>query len=319
MLAVPVLLAAALDGTLRAHEPLGLADALAGVAVLLVLSVGLFRAAVRTDLEPLAYLGQIAVAGAAAFLRLSRPDVFASDIFQRFWPLILVGLAFVAFGLGTILERRGLAVIAVPLERVAVVIAVAPAGGVWFVGRGEGSVALFLSASFYGALAAQRKRAGYAAAAVAFANAGLHPLLLLGGFGYLAEPALFFGPLGLSLVASAHAAGNRLRDETRSALRIAGSFLVFASLTFSVYVDLAHRTLDSIILALLCVLGAILGMRLRVPAYVHLGASFLLLDIASHIYWAGREHPWVWWVSLVGLGVAVIAYFALLERRRKAG
>jgi uncharacterized protein (DUF433 family) len=294
------------------------AESLAGAVVLLGVALGLFRAAVRLASEPLVYAGEAVLAGLVVFLRLARPDVFASGLFQRFWPLFVVALAFAALGAGTLFARAGFAVLARPFERTAAVLALAPAAGVWLVGRTTGGLALFLSAAFYGALAGARRRGRFAILAALFANAGLHPFLLIGGFRYFYQPAAFFGPLGLTLVVAAQAAGERLSEEARDLLRGAGAFVVLASVTFSAYVDLAHRTLESVILAALCTAAAALGARLRVASFVQLGAAFLLLDVASHVYWAGLDHPWIWWASLVALGIAVIAFFATLERRRSA-
>ncbi|MFC1706814.1 hypothetical protein ACFL59_08340, partial [Planctomycetota bacterium] len=211
-----------------------------------------------------------------------------------------------------------LRVVAVPLARCAVILALVPVAGAWFVSRPAGSGSLFLGAAFLGVQAYRERRRGLAVAALLLANLGLHPLLMWGGLRHLTRPELFFGPFGLSLVAAAHLAGDRLRPAQREAIGVAGTVLVLASLTFAVYVDLTLRITESVALAVLAVAGALLGMRLRIRSYVYTGGAFLLLDVASHVYWVGRVHVWLWWASLVTLGVLVVAVFAVLERRRSA-
>ena len=73
-----------------------------------------------------------------------------------------------------------------------------------------------------------------------------------------------------------------------------------------------------VILAVLCVLGVLAGIWLRVKAFLFLGVSFLLLDIGTMIWHAAvnRAHTWVWWASGIVLGVAILALFALFEKRR---
>ena len=48
--------------------------------------------------------------------------------------------------------------------------------------------------------------------------------------------------------------------------------------------------------------------------------GFLLLDIFSMIWHAAvdRQQPWVWYASGIALGAAILALFAVLEKRRDA-
>ena len=73
-----------------------------------------------------------------------------------------------------------------------------------------------------------------------------------------------------------------------------------------------------IALALLCVLGVLAGIMLRVRAFLFLGVSFLVVDLFTMIWYAAvdRYHTWVWAVSGIVLGAAILALFALFEKRR---
>ncbi len=66
------------------------------------------------------------------------------------------------------------------------------------------------------------------------------------------------------------------------------------------------------------VAGVLIGIWLRVRAFVYLGIGFLLLDLFSMIWYAAvdLEQTWVWLrVSGIVLGVGGRALFAYLEKR----
>jgi drug/metabolite transporter superfamily protein YnfA len=72
-------------------------------------------------------------------------------------------------------------------------------------------------------------------------------------------------------------------------------------------------------LMVLSVLGFLIGMLLRVRAYVYLGGSFLVLVISAMIWHAGvdQRQPWILWSSGIVLGVAIYALFMYFEKRRQ--
>ena len=57
---------------------------------------------------------------------------------------------------------------------------------------------------------------------------------------------------------------------------------------------------------------------LRVRAFLFLGAGFLALDMFAMIWHAAvdRSQTWVWYVSGIVLGAAILALFAVFEKRR---
>jgi hypothetical protein len=62
----------------------------------------------------------------------------------------------------------------------------------------------------------------------------------------------------------------------------------------------------------------LLGILLRVRSYLYLGAGFLGLVVFSMIWHAAvdRQQTWVWWASGVLLGGAILALFAVFEKRQ---
>jgi multisubunit Na+/H+ antiporter MnhE subunit len=64
--------------------------------------------------------------------------------------------------------------------------------------------------------------------------------------------------------------------------------------------------------------GILLGILLRIRAFLFLGISFLFLDVFTMIWYAAVNHSqtWVWWVSGIVLGAAILTLFAVFEKRR---
>ncbi len=71
-------------------------------------------------------------------------------------------------------------------------------------------------------------------------------------------------------------------------------------------------------LAVLSVAGVLLGILLRIRAFLFLGFSFLLLSIVTMIHFASRQFhwTWIWYVAGIVLGTGIIALFALFEKKR---
>jgi len=71
-------------------------------------------------------------------------------------------------------------------------------------------------------------------------------------------------------------------------------------------------------LMVLSVAGVLLGILLRIRSFLYLGVTFLLVDIASILKYAAVDlhHTWIWYATGVALGAAIIALFAVFEKRR---
>ncbi len=57
-------------------------------------------------------------------------------------------------------------------------------------------------------------------------------------------------------------------------------------------------------------------MWLRIRSFLYLSVAFLLVDLITQIFWAGRTNPWIWWTSGIVLGTALIVGFGILEKKR---
>jgi hypothetical protein len=68
----------------------------------------------------------------------------------------------------------------------------------------------------------------------------------------------------------------------------------------------------------LSVAGMLAGISLRVRSFLFLGLTFLVLDVLSIIWHAAYDlhHTWIWYVCGIVLGAAILAMFAVFEKRR---
>jgi len=69
---------------------------------------------------------------------------------------------------------------------------------------------------------------------------------------------------------------------------------------------------------LLAVAGMVLGILLRIRAFLYVGFAALVVVVGRLIYFAAveRGQMWVLWICCMLLGVGILALFALFEKRR---
>ena len=136
---------------------------------------------------------------------------------------------------------------------------------------------------------------------------------------FLVHPQLWLVPVGLIVLAAEQVNRGRLRPAQAQALRYAGLLLVYLSSTADLFITgLGSGVQLPLALALLSVAGVLLGILLRVRAFLFLGVAFLSLDVFAQIWHAAvdRAQTWVWWASGIVLGAAILTLFALFEKRR---
>jgi hypothetical protein len=125
--------------------------------------------------------------------------------------------------------------------------------------------------------------------------------------------------LGLIILVTEQLNRDHLSAEAAAGLRYLGVSTIYVSSTADLFIaGLGHSIVLPTALAVLAVAGVLAGIALRVRAFLFLGVSFLLLDILTMIWHAAvdRAHTWVWWASGIVLGVAILALFAVFEKRR---
>jgi hypothetical protein len=280
-------------------------------------------------------------------LRLNVPDIYPL-FFGQFWFFVIMAVAFLGVGLSELCERRGLRVLADPLQRTAMFLPLLPV--LAFLVRPSGNVYLSAAVGYPGldpwlrlinrlpdnyhfhatlwmlmgllylVVALSRRSSNLALVAVVLANFGLWVLFSHhGGLTFLVHPQLWLIPIGLIVLAAEHLNRQHLQPPTALALRYAGLLLIYLSSTADMFITgLGQSVLLPVVLTVLSVLGVLMGILLRVRAFLFLGVTFLFLVVFSQIWHAAvdQAHTWVWWVSGIVLGVAILTLFAFFEKRR---
>lgn len=205
---------------------------------------------------------------------------------------------------------------------------------------------LFLVAAFYGIQAATvrspssplvprdnvlspsdgRQRAAmqslmFAALAVVSGNAGLWLLWQRLHIEFLAHPQLWLIPPALAALVAEYLNRDRLKPEQSGAVRYLALSTIYVASTADVFMSHVDRHISLplvLVLLALSVVGILSGMLLRIRSFLYLGFTFLLVDLSVMVYHASWDlgHIWVFWSTGIAVGLAILALFAVFEKRR---
>ncbi|HKI37414.1 MAG TPA: hypothetical protein VKA46_36505 [Gemmataceae bacterium] len=298
------------------------------------------------------YAAEVLFLGLFVHVRLNAPWLFGGG-FVQWWTFLVMGVAFAGVGLAEFFRRRGLPVLAGPLHRTGVFLPLLPLLVFWvrpplalhdfllehapgtepllkaldrmpaWTVRSEFarySLLWLLLGVLYAATALARRSSRYALLAALAVNAGLWCLLYHYGWAFLAHPQLWLVPLALIVLVAEYLNRERLNPAQAAALRYAGLGGLYLSSTADMFIDgLGHSVALPLVLALLSVLGVFAGIALRVRAFLLLGVGFLGVVVFAMIWHAAVDlaQTWLWWASGIALGAAILALFALFEKRRE--
>ena len=339
-LALLMLLAVLVQEGMMFEPQIGAPVATWAVVVVTAALAGLIFAslsfAVVADWDPLkmsdrgrtAYVYAAEVLGALIGLHiwLCRPELFQLGIVEKYWMLIVMGVAFGGAALSELFQRRGLPVLSEPLGNTAVLLPLAPAIGFWIPtdlvptsGLVGATPALwFLSGLFYGVLAVTRRSGWFAALAVLAANTGLWVIWNRCELDFLDHPQLWLIPIALACLIAEHLNRNRLDGKQSAAIRYFALGMIYVSSTVEFLRAIGDSVWLPLVLIGLSVIGIMAGVVLRIRSFVYMGFSFLSLVILSLIWYAGvdQENTWILWVFCICVGVAIIGFFAVFEKYR---
>jgi|GEM_PF-1734452 len=167
-------------------------------------------------------------------------------------------------------------------------------------------------AAHFAALAAHPHRRGWASlASVAAFNAALLLVWRATGAG---EAQFYVIPAGLSLLALLRVFRDAIAQETYARLR--------ALAAAAIYVAGAWKALmfsdggSMLLCVVLCVVGVVCGIALRIRSYVYLGTGFLVTCITANLVRFGMRDHRIAAASLFILGLLVIGSMVLLSAHR---
>jgi len=322
------------------HEALAILDArpvelthasVVSLIVALVLTAGCFIAfALYERLDPFrlpdrakgayVYAAEVLAAVLALHIRASMPWLFSGFISQ-YWPLLVMGLSFIATFLAEICERFGTKTLARPLSRTGLFLpALALLDLFLSASQVHFSIVLLTFGALYAVLGGLRRSVTFGVIAVLALNASLWYLLHhTPGLGLDRHPQLWFIPLALAVLAGGHINRAHLSETQRAALHYGCLLTVYLSSTADIFlVGVAQAPWLPLVLAGLSIAGILGGIAFRVRSFLQLGTGFLCLALLTIIWHAATNlgWTWVWYVAGIALGLAMITFFAIFEKKR---
>ena len=230
-----------------------------------------------------------------------------------------MAIAFVGAGLSELFHRRRVPVLSDPLAKTALVLPLAPAVGFWFVSPEMATPAMwFLMGLFYGMLSVMRRSPWLAALAIATGNMGLWVFWSRNDLSFLDHPQLWLIPVALCALVAEYLHHDRLEPGQSAALRYIALGTIYLSSTTEFMRGVGENILLPLVLVGLSLLGALAGIVLRIRSFLYLGVLFLMVVLVRMIIYAAFEQGqmWTFWIAVVCSGAAIIALFAVFEKRR---
>ncbi|TVS18705.1 MAG: hypothetical protein EA424_10345 [Planctomycetaceae bacterium] len=306
------------------------AQVVAVTVVLVALIAGLIALALQTggtlstwsESQRMGCVFAAELTGALLFvhLYLCRPEWFGGFLLP-YWPYVVMAIAFAGVTVGHLCQRSGLRVLSEPLVGTGAFLPLLPALGYWVVVAEATSYSglLLVVGAMYVLLSLLRRSAASMAAAVIAGNGALWAMLFDHGFLLWQRPQFWLIPPAVSVLIAAQLNRHRLTDAQLTALRYASVLVVYVSSTGEMFLrGIGSSLWPPMILASLSVAGVLLGMALRIRAFLYLGTSFVLLSVISMVWHAAQaiQHSWPWWAFGIGLGMAILTMFAVFEKQR---
>jgi hypothetical protein len=330
-LAVVLLLELSLFDRHSGVEGIEGAEIIAVAAVLAGLIAALVSIALFPKHDPLSltevqrvwyvYAAEVVAVLLFAHIYMTMPELFTGRL-RKYWAWFVVAIAWIGVGLGEWFRRSGVRVLAEPLGRTGVFLPLLPAIAFWWqVSLTSYAGVLFFVGLLYVLLSIQHKSFTYGIAAGLAGNAALWAIMQDRGFTILAHPQFWLIPPALSVLAASHATRRQLSEAQLGAIRYGAMLVIYLSSTGEMFITGIGESLWPVMALLtLSVAGIFAGIGLRVRAFLYLGAGFLLMSIISMVWHASKafHHVWPWWAFGFTLGVAILVFFALFERRRDA-
>lgn len=253
-------------------------------------------------------------------IRVTMPWLF-QGWFMRFWPLVVLAIAFIGVGFGELFQRRRQRVLAEPLEVTGALLPLLPALGFWVMSSEVHYSLLLLSVGvLYAALSALRSSLLYGVLAAVAANGGLWYFLHeREGLDWTEHPQLWLIPPALCALAAGFINRERLTAQQSAALRYASAIVIYVSSTADIFINgVADAPWLPAVLAGLSIVGVLAGIMLRVRAFLYLGTAFLIVALMTIIWHAAIEEQrtWILWLAGMLTGAIIFAMFGLFEKRR---
>ena len=266
------------------------------------------------------YAGEVMLALLFLHIRLTMPWLFTGFI-ERYWPLVVMLIAYFGVVTSEALRRRKLLVLSQPLERTGAFIPLLPVFGFWIVSSEvDFSVLLFIVGGLYGLLSILRRSFGFGMVAALAGNAGLwYAFQRTEDYQFLQHPQLWLVPVALSVLIAAYLNEEKLSDDQMTGIRYFSLVTIYVSSTADIFINgVANSPWLPLILGSFSLAGVFAGILFRIRGLLFLGSIFLLLSIVTMIWYASANFgwTWLWYVAGIVTGATIIFMFAVFEKKR---
>ncbi len=309
---------------------LGAAESVAATAVVLGMIAGLVIIAIRPENDPFSlsiqgrmgyvYAAELVTMLLVCHLYFTMPWLFQLGI-KQYWPYIAMALTFGGVGVAQVLEKRNLSVLGQPLFHTAAILPVLVSALIWSVdSQADPSLVLLTAGLAYLLISYTHHSILSGAAAVVLGNLALWVFYdKFPAFSFFDHPQLWLIPPAVSVLVAGHLASGTLTKAQLALLRYLCVAVIYVSSTSEIFISgIGDKLWPPMVLAVLAVLGIMLGIMMQVRAYLFLGALFLLMAMITMVSHAQQrlDHVWPWWAFGIGMGVAILVMFGLFESRK---
>jgi hypothetical protein len=266
------------------------------------------------------YVAEVMLALLFLHARLTMPWLFTGFI-ERFWPVVVMSIAFCGVVISEALRRRQIIVLAQPLERTGAFLPLLPVLGFWIAtSEVDFSLLLFIVGGLYGLLSILRRSFGFGLLAAVAGNGGLwYMFQRTVDYGFFQHPQLWLVPAALSVLAAAYLNKDKLGEDQLMAVRYLSLVTIYSSSTADIFINgVANSPWLPLILGSFSLAGIFAGIVFRVRGMTLLGALFLLLSIVTMIWYASENFGWTWLWYVFGIvtGATIILTFAVFEKKK---
>ena len=266
------------------------------------------------------YVAEVMLALLFLHVRLTMPWLFTGFI-ERYWPLVIMVIAYFGVVASEALRRRRLFVLAHPLERTGAFLPLLPVLGFWVASSEvDFSLVLFVIGGLYGLLSILRRSFGFGLLAAVAGNAGLWYMWnRTADYQFLQHPQLWLIPVALSVLIAAYLNEDRLSEDQMTGIRYLSLTTIYVASTADIFINgVANSPWLPLILGSFSLVGVFAGIMFRIRGLLLLGSIFLLLSIITMIWYASANlgWTWLWYVAGIVTGVTIIFMFAVFEKKR---
>jgi hypothetical protein len=262
-------------------------------------------------------------------LQMHFPWLFSGWIAQ-WWPIIVYGLAFGSIAIGEWLRRAGRESIADPIERQSILLPVIPilatlipkwslVGSFWSQPISL-SLLLLISGVAYMVIGNYRKWTILKSIAM---------LLFLGAFWsmlhsqdhlkLMEHPQLWLIPPALATLVFVERNRDELAGSVVTGMRYMGLLVIYMSSSVEmIFKSFELQFWAPVVLLSLAVAGILVGVGVRIRAFLYCGSWFVFVALFGMVWQAQRAigQVWPWWVFGIFMGVGLIALIGYFEKNR---